>query len=823
MKFPLIVASATGSEKSFESCAAIQVSSLVKSSILVGEYYRVEEKSGLSGFINPEQLQSARESLLAAISAWSSETCLEIRISVMPNLIHAAQSSIELYLVIRCCAESKSLAKETVAKRYVALTPLLASHFPEAEFEPIVSRETLDRCLTPFSCSHAISVQRKKENINLGTSLQRLAIGFGADIVTVADGDHSLMHNYPWLPSHDDWYKLLETMSGQLDPLQMIVRVIPGISTVQAVDKLAEDILRCESFLAGQSGDRTSIHLVETLRNLYVQRLSEMNGHCFSIGIFLLAGHSIDSSLANVIGQAVSGSHTGKHEPAFFQGGFDSSEVNAILAYSREGIVDQEPFTLGEAACAFRLPAPPVRDIPGVSIKRYKTSLALLPACLAEKPAAMRLFINDHHGMTQPVHLDIDDRMRHCFIMGQTGTGKSSLMESMILQDIRAERGIAVIDPHGEMIDSIIAKIPRDRHEEVILFDLLDRERPLGFNLLEWRTIDERDLIIDELYRTLDHIYDMKQTGGPIFELHFRNMMKLLMGDSERENYSPTILEFVKCYVDRKFRHWLLDSISDQQVKDFIEEAEDAGGEASMRNISPYVTSKFARFVSDTTLKRIVGQEKSTFDFEQIMNEGNILLVKLGKGRFGSQVSALLANMMVARFKFAAMKRGEIPKADRRDFFLYVDEAHNLPQDNFTELLSEARKYRMGLVLATQYCSQLGDLSGKGNDLLAGIFGNVGTTIIFRSGTNDAEHLSKALTPYFTSQDILNLPNFHGYTRMNLAHEVMPPFSFRTELNLTLEDPAVANRIRSLSRLKYGRDAMLIDNYIQKRYQGWKQ
>ncbi len=399
--------------------------------------------------------------------------------------------------------------------------------------------------------------------------------------------------------------------------------------------------------------------------------------------------------------------------------------------------------------------------------------------------------------------------------------GESSLMESMILQDIRAGRGLAVIDPHGDMVDEILARIPSERADEVVLFDLIDRERPLGFNMIEWRTIDERDLIIDELYRTLDHIYDMKETGGPMFELHFRNMLKLLMGDSRRENFTPTILEFVKCYLDRGFRHWLLESISDQQVKDFVEEAEDAGGEASLRNISPYVTSKFGRFVGDTTLKRIVGQEKSAIDFEQIMNDGRILLVKLGKGRFGSQVSALLANMLVARFKFAAMKRGEMPKDARRDFLLYVDEAHNLPQDNFTELLSEARKYRMGLVLATQYCSQLGDVSGKGNDLLAAVFGNVGTTVIFRSGTNDAEHLAKALTPYFSSEDILNLPNFHGYTRMNLSQDVMPPFSFRTERSGMPAAEKMAARIRSFSRLKYGNDSVLVDARIQERAKCW--
>jgi len=343
-------------------------------------------------------------------------------------------------------------------------------------------------------------------------------------------------------------------------------------------------------------------------------------------------------------------------------------------------IFDTTPYSLMETACAFRLPSPPSRDIPGLPTRRFRTNLATLPANVRKDPGTIRLFSNEHQGMTQPVFIDAEDRMRHCFIMGQTGTGKSTLMETMIVQDITAGRGVAVIDPHGDMIEDILLKIPAERAEDVILFDLLDRERPLGFNIIQWSTIEERDLIIDELYRTLDHIYDMKLTGGPMFEQHFRNFMKLLMGDSARPGFTPTVLEFVRCYTDSTFRQWLLDSIEDLQVKDFVAEAENVTGECKLSNIAPYVTSKFSRFVNDTTLKRIAGQEESSIDFDRIMNQGKILLVKLGKGRFGSEVCALLANMLVARFKFAAMKRGEMPQESRRDFFLYVDEAHNSPR-----------------------------------------------------------------------------------------------------------------------------------------------
>jgi hypothetical protein len=257
-------------------------------------------------------------------------------------------------------------------------------------------------------------------------------------------------------------------------------------------------------------------------------------------------------------------------------------------------------------------------------------------------------------------------------------------------------------------------------------------------------------------------------------------------------------------------------------VKEFVTEAEEAGGETALANVAPYISSKFSRFINDVTLQRIIGQEETSFDCDEIMNEGKIFLVKLAKGRFGPEVSALLANMLVSRFQASAMKRGEIPMEERRDFYLYVDEANSIPSQNVTKLLSEARKYRLGLVLATQYCSQLGNVSGAGDDLLAAVFGNVGSLITFRAGSQDAELLAKGFAPYFNALDIMSLPNFYGYARMNLNNQAMTPFSFRTELDTTPEDEGLARRVRSLSRLKYGQNCNIVDATIFRRLHSWK-
>ena len=204
------------------------------------------------------------------------------------------------------------------------------------------------------------------------------------------------------------------------------------------------------------------------------------------------------------------------------------------------------------------------------------------------------------------------------------------------------------------------------------------------------------------------------------------------------------------------------------------------------------------------------------------MSKGKIFLVKLAKGRFGPEVSSLLANMLVSRFQASAMKRGEIPMSQRRDFYLFVDEAHTMPSQIVTELLSEARKYRLGLILATQYCSQLGSMLGAKDDLLAAVFGNVGSLITFRTGSQDAELLAKGFAPYFNSLDIMSLPNFYGYARMNLSNQAMTPFSFRTELDTTSENEQLGRRIRTLSREKYGQDCNIVDAIISRRLNSWK-
>lgn len=812
-------------ETGFESCCAVRVSSLLNSELLRDYHYGAADERSTTSFskLNPRHLQNAREMLLAALAPMTSTT-FEIRIMVVPDLLHKAQGDIDMFLLIRCLGESEETAREQAATSFLALFPILVTCLPEADLKLVKTGDEFDQCWKPFEINHATAVMRRTQDIPLVSVVVPNNIGFlGAEAKRSERQDVLMRHLAPWIPSFDDWGRLLEILAGQMEPTMLVMRLRFCTDIAEERERLNNVVELCEAALAGIETNEFALRkTVSMFEEQSVTRLESLNHPCFNVAAMITSGRPVPATLAAAFGSAISGRRMGGEEPAWLQGGHDIRMVEG--GFMDAGYFHEvNPFSIGEAACAFRFPSPPSRDIPGLPVQRFRANLAMLPPELDESPASIRLFLNEFQGMSQPVHIDPDDRMRHFYIQGMTGTGKTSLLENMIVQDIRAGRGLAVIDPHGDMIDNILKRIPRERAADVIVFDLLDRERPIGFNLLEWSTISERDLIIDSLYQHMDHMYDLRQTGGPMFESYFRGMLKLLMGDAPRPGFTPTILEFKRCFTDRKFRHWLLDSITDQQVRDFVIEAEEAGSEAALANMAPYVSSKWSRFINDVTLQRIIGQEETSINFDEIMNEGKIFLVKLAKGRFGPEVSALLATMLVSRFQTAAMKRGEMPMSDRRDFYMYVDEATNLPSQNVAELLSEARKYRLGLVLATQYCSQLGNVSGGQNDLLAAVFGNVGALITFRTGNQDAEMLAKGFAPYFNSLDIMSLPNYYGYARMTLSTQSMSPFSFRTELDTSPVDEELGRRIRTLSRLKYGQDCKIVDAKIYRRLHSWKE
>jgi len=798
-----------------EAVAAVKLES-----ILSGRLLRTSTNAGdvAADKAQTLSLHLAHEALLKSIAMWPPSITLTLSMAVLPDASVRSNSVflITLFLAVRDADPER--AREQVLARYMALMPVLESHIPWCVFSPVGDEKEFMRRYRPFEATHAFEITRRQESVLLSEDFSTQTVGFSQPAAQTGGWASSISHTYPWVPSRDSWMRLLSTLSCQLDPIELLVRVRPeAISCMPK--RLAEHMRTCEELLSAERAKNvTFTSRVRMLLDTYSNRAAALSGHGFRLGAFLLAPHPIDAVLGSVAGQSFTNEPGG--ESGMFTGGFSCRETSVVRARDGGCFDGDELYSASEAACAFRLPFPPSEDLPGLPIRHSRTRLANIQGSRKAGRKALSLFRNLHGRTVQDIRIQSDQRMRHCFIVGQTGTGKSKLMKSWIRQDIERGDGVALIDPHGELVEEILALIPERRIKDVVLLDVL-QERPIGFNLLEYRTVQERDLIIDELYRAMGQRWDMKAVGGPIFEMHYRNILQLLMGRRPdlRRGFTPTVLEFMLCYQNEDFRKWLCSTTDDEQVRAFVTEMEAVGGEAQMKNLAPYITSKFSVFYSDTTIRRIVGQEKTTFSFEDIMNNRKIFLVNLAKGRLGSDVASVLTNQFVSRFKLAAMKRAEVAPDQRPDFYLYVDEAHNLPADNFIEMLAESRKYRMGLVLATQYTGQLRKATNDSGNLLSSILGNVGTTVMFRVGSEDANLLETVLAPHFSKRDLIGLPNFDGYAYMSTNNEAPQAFSFRTVLPPAGYGPDRAQQVREFSSKRYGRDAEEVDMQIKKRRQ----
>ncbi|MEA3449482.1 MAG: type IV secretion system DNA-binding domain-containing protein [Patescibacteria group bacterium] len=456
----------------------------------------------------------------------------------------------------------------------------------------------------------------------------------------------------------------------------------------------------------------------------------------------------------------------------------------------------------------------PLRTAETPNILWLMAKHASAPSNIPEE--GMILGQNIYRGDKQYIRIKRDDRRRHMYVIGKSGTGKSFFQASLIMQDILNGDGVCVIDPHGDLIQDVIERIPPERSEDVILFSPADTERPLGLNLIEYDPAypEQKTFVINELIRIFDKLYDLKSTGGPIFEQYMRNALLLIMADPES---GSTLMEVPRVLADPDFRKMKLERCPDKTVVDFwIQEAEKAGGDAALANVVPYVTSKLTQFISNDTMRPIIAQQKSAFNFRDIMDKQKILLVDLRKGLVGEMNSHLLGMIIVGKILMSALSRTDISSEKRKDFYLYIDEFQNFTTDSIATILSEARKYGLNLTIAHQYIGQL----VKNNDttIKDAIFGNVGTIASFKIGSEDAQVLEKEFNPIFDQFDLLNIEKFTAYVKLLIDNTASTPFSMSTISPLPGKaQPGIAQKIRTLSRLKYGQDRSIIEAEIRKR------
>lgn len=458
-----------------------------------------------------------------------------------------------------------------------------------------------------------------------------------------------------------------------------------------------------------------------------------------------------------------------------------------------------------ELTSIFHFPTPVIQT-PDVRILEAK--MAPPPANLPAE--GLTIGFSDFRGVEKDIKIQDVDRRRHLYIVGQTGTGKSSLLENMIEQDLKSGKGLCVLDPHGDLIEKVLGLVPKERIDDVVMFDPGNLNRVMGLNFLEWdeNFPEQKTFVVNELINILDKLYDLRQTGGPIFEQYTRNALLLLMDNSKNKF---TLLEVPRVLSNSEFRKSLLAECKNVVVKQFWEEeAEKVGGEAALANMVPYITSKFNTFIANDYVRPIIGQGETTLNFRQIMDEGKILLANLSKGRLGDLNSSLLGLVITGKLSMASFSRIDVSEEKRRDFYLYMDEFQNFCTESISILLSEARKYRLNLIIAHQFLGQLPE------EIRKAVFGNVGTICAFRIGAEDAEIFEKEFTPVFSKQDLINLQNFNFYTKITIDGVLSQPFNVKARRpSPAAEEKAAA--LKEYALFKYGKSREVVDAEIQQR------
>ncbi len=422
---------------------------------------------------------------------------------------------------------------------------------------------------------------------------------------------------------------------------------------------------------------------------------------------------------------------------------------------------------------------------------------------------------NIFRGVRTKIKFLRDDRTRHQYVIGKSGSGKSVFLNFMARQDIWNGDGVCVVDPHGDLIEDLLCFVPKERVKDVIVFNPADTERPMGLNILEASEPNEMDMASSNATEIFIKLFG-DEIFGPRIQHYFRNACLTLMEDPDE---GATLIDVPRIFTDDAFMKYKVSKCSNPVVKSFWEHEYANTGQRERQEMVPYFSSKFGPFITNTIMRNTIGQKSSAFDVRKCMDEKKILLINLSKGKIGDLNTQLLGLVLVSKIQMAAMSRADIPKKDRKDFYLYVDEFQNFATDSFATILSEARKYRLNLIMAHQYINQL-TVSKFGNSSSAikdAVFGNVGTMMSFKVGAEDAEYLAKEYAPALSEQDVINIANYKAYVKLNIRNTTSRPFSMQTLYDQSKSNPVLAAKIKQYVRLKYARAKKFVDKEVQNR------
>ena len=466
------------------------------------------------------------------------------------------------------------------------------------------------------------------------------------------------------------------------------------------------------------------------------------------------------------------------------------------------------PLNLKEIATVMHFPTASYAIAP--QLKKADSLSAPAPQDIPQ--TGIVLGTNTYRGIETTIRMSAEDRLRHLYVIGQTGTGKTVFLKNMIIQDMQAGEGVCFIDPHGSDILDILANVPKDRMDDVIYFDPSFVDRPMALNMLEYdrERPEQKTFVVNELFSIFQKLYGaVPESMGPMFEQYFRNATMLVIEDPDT---GSTLLDVSRVMADKAYRQMKLSHCKNPVVVQFwTEVAEKAGGEASLANMVPYITSKFDVFLANDIMRPIVAQEKSSFDFGDIMDNKKILLVNLSKGRLGDINANLIGLIIVGKILMAALARVDKIAQGFAPFYLYIDEFQNITTNSISVILSEARKYKLSLNVAHQFIAQLDE------GIRDAVFGNVGSMVSFRVSSEDAEYLEKQFSPVFTAKDLMNINNLNACVKLLLAGKPAKPFNL-VETFPPKGNATMVESLKQISYLKYGGDREEIEGEILKKY-----
>ena len=790
------------------------------------------------------QLLNRQVDFLAALPALGAGNAIELRFVAHPSADGPGNGRVDVLLRVRVSASHEKGAREHAESQFQGLWASLLGISEDYAWQPIVDQEDYRSAFFGIEPNHIAELFRRDAVIELDRldsmpPRRPIGISQNLDHADAPRGDASVYFVFPFLRNRNTLERLFFSLLLQSQPVAISIALSPSNLVKEEFDLLVKQLEQCERY--GQlpvNGPVT--HPAQFLPPRKAQAASllthinraffTLRDDCLLMKIQVASSQPIAPTLMESLGvsitEHVASSDTDGNtdsENAMLAGGYDwtyaNSEEHRRLAQSNleritfsPHIELQGPENSGrlrrlvgpaEASCAFRFPIPIASEFPGVETRLAKT------VSIPKHMSTSGLYLGDnvHRGISRPVHLMDDDRRRHMYVVGQTGTGKSTLLHGMIMQDICNGRGVGVLDPHGELVDEILHCIPEDRVDDVIYINPEDQSSSVGLNLLDYIDDLDKGSAVNHLLEIFEKLYDLKATGGPMFEMYLRNSALLAM---EGMPEAATLVDVMKVFSDEELRKLALHRCDNLLVQDFWREVAEkvTYGDWSLPNMRAYVTSKFSRIVYNKLMSRLVLQRQSTVDMVEVLNGQKILLVDLCKGKLGETNSAFLGMVLISLLQRAAFSRTSQDKDDIKDFYLYVDEFQNLATDHFISILSEARKYRLNLVITNQYLHQIPE------NIRDAVLGNVGTFLGFRVGMRDAEMLDGELSATLNRSDLASLPNFQAYLKTLVNGQATKAFSIETRLHKGRRDADVVKAIKERT-LAYSRSVSEVDDEIR--------